>query len=275
VFHYYIGLDLGQSSDYTALALLEEPVWIDESKADWSYYNVFWPERVEAKGWVSPSELGPRYAHNALAVNINYGRPAHPPLYLRHLERFELGTKYDEVIRRVKQLLLREPIRRRLRHTALLVDKTGVGAAVVDHFWAAGVRPLSISIHGGAKVIPEPPEVHGFRVPKRDLVSAVQVLLQNGRLKIAEGLELAPVLKKELLNFKVKIDPRTAHDSYEHWREGGHDDLVLATALAAWYREYMNAEVEACNVRRGGFSVRATKHASFSELSKVPRVERR
>jgi len=267
VFHYYIGLDLSQSSDYTALALLEEPVWLGK-ETDWSYFNVYWPERVEAGGWVSPSQLGPRYAHNALAVNLNYGRPAHPPLYLRHLERYEFGTKYDEIIKRVRALLLREPIRRRLRHTALLVDKTGVGAAVVDHFWAAGVRPLSVSIHGGAKVIPEPPEVHGFRVPKRDLVSAVQVLLQNGRLKVAEGLELAPVLKKELLNFRVKIDPRTAHDSYEHWREGDHDDLVLATALACWYRQYVNAEVEARNVRRGGFSVRGSQHFSPGELAR-------
>jgi hypothetical protein len=36
------------------------------------------------------------------------------------------------------------------------------------------------------------------------------------------------VLVQELLNFRVKIDPLTAHDSYGCWREGGHDDLVLA-----------------------------------------------
>jgi hypothetical protein len=42
-------------------------------------------------------------------------------------------------------------------------------------------------------------------------------------------------LKKELLNFKRKINLNTAHDSYEHWREGDHDDLVLATSLAVWF----------------------------------------
>jgi len=42
----------------------------------------------------------------------------------------------------------------------------------------------------------------------------------------------------------VKIDPRTAHDSYSHWREGDHDDLVLATALACWFREWWNARWE-------------------------------
>jgi hypothetical protein len=35
-------------------------------------------------------------------------------------------------------------------------------------------------------------------------------------------------------HFRRKIDLRTAHDSYEHWREGDHDDLVLAVCLACW-----------------------------------------
>jgi hypothetical protein len=63
------------------------------------------------------------------------------------------------------------------------------------------------------------------------------------------------VLKRELLSFRVKLDPRTAHDSYEHWREQDHDDLVLAVACAAWYREYTNREIEARNRRQGGYRV--------------------
>jgi hypothetical protein len=269
VLHYYVGLDLGQSSDYTALAVLEEPVWVG-SGIDWSEFNVFLPEGVE-EGWVSPAALGPLYANNALAVNYYYGRPPHPPLYLRHLERYELGTRYTEIISRLKRLLLREPIRRRMERTRLLVDRTGVGAAVVDSFWQSGVHPLSITIHGGSSVTPE---VHGFRVPKRDLVAAVQTLLQNERLKVAEGLELAPVLKRELLNFRVKVNPATAHETYEHWREGDHDDLVLATALACWYREYINREVEVRNVRQGGFRV-ATGYASEYARPPMARSRRR
>jgi hypothetical protein len=42
---------------------------------------------------------------------------------------------------------------------------------------------------------------------------------------------------EELLNFKVKIDPKTAHDSYSVWRENPHDDLVFAVALAYWLGE--------------------------------------
>ncbi len=74
-------------------------------------------------------------------------------------------------------------------------------------------------------------------MPKRDLVFTMQVLLQTQQLKVAEGLLDAAVLVEELLNFRVKIDPLTAHDSYGAWREKEHDDLVLAVALACWYGE--------------------------------------
>jgi hypothetical protein len=57
------------------------------------------------------------------------------------------------------------------------------------------------------------------RVPKRDLVSVVQVALQNGRLRIAEKLPNAATLVKELQNFQGKIT-HTGNDSYGAWREG-------------------------------------------------------
>jgi len=63
------------------------------------------------------------------------------------------------------------------------------------------------------------------------------VLFQAGRLKVAAELPAARLLVEELLNFRVKINVKTAHDSYEAWREGVHDDLVLAVALACWYEE--------------------------------------
>jgi hypothetical protein len=116
----------------------------------------------------------------------------------------------------------------------LVVDQTGVGAPVVDLFQQAGLYPIGVLIHGGDKVTHE---CGACRVPKRDLVGTLQVLFQSGRLKISKKLPLASVLQAELLNFKVKIDPRTAHDSYSAWREQDHDDLVQSVALAAWWAE--------------------------------------
>ena len=75
-----------------------------------------------------------------------------------------------------------------------------------------------------------------YRVPKRDLVSNVQVLLQEKRLRIASTLAEAETLAKELAEFEARISPR-GHDTYGaagDWREGANDDLVLALAMACW-----------------------------------------
>jgi hypothetical protein len=135
-----------------------------------------------------------------------------------------------------------EPLRR--MPAVLLVDKTGVGAAVLDSFTHARIGAVAITLHGGSSVARDPQRA-GFRVPKRDLVTVTQVLLQNGRLRVAAELPEAETLKRELLNFRVKIDPKTAHDSYEHWREAEHDDLVLAVSMAAWFRQYWNRHLDA------------------------------
>jgi hypothetical protein len=253
---YYVGLDLGQASDYSALCVIEEAVWCGP-EVDFDGCGAFVPQELEDAGWVSPSLLSPRSAQQVARINFELGRPPQPPLFLRHLERYELGTPYPQVIEHVIRLLTRHPIRAHLEHTRLLVDATGVGRPVVDSFRARGVYPIGITIHGGDTVTGEAPapDVLNFRVPKRDLVAAVQTTLQTRRLLIAERLPLAGVLRKELLNFRVKIDPKTAHDSYSHWREGDHDDLVLATACAAWYREATNVRIEQRNRDQGGYQV--------------------
>jgi hypothetical protein len=88
-----------------------------------------------------------------------------------------------------------------------------------------------ISITGGNQVTQPAP--YQLNVPKRDLITALQVAMQNGEFLIANGLKLGKVLEKEMLNFKVKIS-LSGHDSYEAWREKDHDDLVLSAAMAAW-----------------------------------------
>ena len=168
---YFLGLDLGQSQDYTALIIAEQ-----QGPAGQAVYH------------------------------------------LRHLERCPLGTSYPEVVRLVaRRLHALPPVPRRL-----VVDKTGVGAAVCNMLFQAGLRFVGVNIHGGETVSRAVTrEGEGYRVPKRDLVAVVKVMLQQQRLKIAQSLPLAPTLVQELLTFRVTIDPATAHDSYSAWREGG------------------------------------------------------
>jgi len=148
-------------------------------------------------------------------------------LHVRHLERFR-KTLYPDVAERVAALMDSPELKGK---ADLVIDATGVGPAVTDIFTKRGRTFKAVKIHGGDS---ESREGSIYRVPKRNLVSALQVALQTGTLKIASSLELAEVLRLELLNFRIKINLATGHDSYEHWREGDHDDLVLAAAMAVW-----------------------------------------
>jgi len=186
-------------------------------------------------------DLGQSQDWTALAIVQRHGPAGAVVYHVRHLERPELGTPYPVVVEtvaaRITALRAVDP-----PPTVLLaIDKTGVGAPVVDLIRRAalGVPLLAITITGGTAVVRDGEEVS---VPKRDLVSALQVLLQSGRLKVAESLPLAHALTAELMNFRVKIS-LGGHDSYGAgtdgaWREAGtNDDLCLAVGMAVWAAE--------------------------------------
>lgn len=225
-FSFYAGLDLGQSADYSALTIIEQSIWLDPEQR--------WPDGMS--GWVLPSDLSPAVVSRAL--HDMSPLPDKPPLNVRHLERFPLGTPYPQIVERVRAMVLATRIVS--RGVALCIDKTGVGAPVLDLFHAADIRAAGITITGGDKPHRVP---NGWNVPKRDLVMAAVVVFQNKRLKIAGSLPDAPTLRNELQNFKVTINEK-GHDSYEAWREGEHDDLVLATAMPIWYRDFRNRHLD-------------------------------
>jgi len=222
---YTIGVDLGQANDWTAISVLETQLWFSADMLQ----SVSW--RGVTPGWNSPAGLH-LHALEQVLMKDDSPWPGKPPLHLRHLERWR-GRPYPDIVATVAEMVAREPFA--TCGYALVVDATGVGAPVVDLFRQAGVQVIAVTIHGGDAVN----RVRGgFRVPKRELVASAQATMQTGRLGIAEGLDLWPTLKAELQTFKVKIDPKTAHDSYSHWRENDHDDLVLSLAMATWFRDY-------------------------------------
>jgi len=190
---YTLGLDLGQTRDYTALVILE------------------------------------RHGEGAQAV-----------FHARHLQRYALGTPYPAIVAAVAGMLKRAPLAD--FPPRLAVDETGVGAPVVDLFRQARLNAVLHPIHitGGSTVNRD----RGVEyVPKRDLVSVVQVALQTDKLKIAEALPEAGTLVRELQDFQVKIT-EAANDTYGAWREGAHDDLVLAVALALYVGKKRGEVVE-------------------------------
>jgi hypothetical protein len=124
------------------------------------------------------------------------------------------------------------------RQAWLLADYTGAGWPA-QRLIAQGLQtqvtchysPVILTVNG--TVVPNGRA--GLAIPKADVVGTLQVLLQTRRLKIANQLEDAATLTRELAAYrpKVKLEPTDAIA----WREGAHDDLVLSVGLAAWAGE--------------------------------------
>jgi hypothetical protein len=150
---------------------------------------------------------------------------------VRHLERFPLGAPYTEVFAELAKLFATPP----LTGSVLAVDQTAVGQPVVNLLrrtqLRASVRPITITTGYKSAFVEG-----DWQVPKKELVSTLQVLLQFRRIKVPPTVPQAQILVQELLNFKAKIRTQS-DDTLAEWREGPHDDLVFAVAIAAWIGE--------------------------------------
>lgn len=196
---YTLGLDLGKVNDSTALAIAEE-------------------RRI-------PGGTGTIWAPD-------------PDFAVPWLQRWPLHTPYhtiaEEVAARVFALGLHPNA-----EVALFADATGVGMAVMEILERQrAIRSLRhryapVTIVAGLQTTSGWERWHPWHhVPKRELVGVAQAALQRRKLRVAAGLPEAATLTEELRNFEVRITA-SANAVYSH-REGEHDDLVLATALALW-----------------------------------------
>ena len=248
VYHdFYLGLDLGKAADHSAVSVVEEPVWLD-SDWSWTLDGGVTPGEEPLHGWVSVDRL--RNVHQlaeARRINLTHGRPSGPPLRVRHLKRYELRTPYRDVVGEVAEMLRRPPLAR--TDVALLMDKGNAGTAVSEMFAHVGVRAIPVLIHGGHQTAYDRSD-GTYKVPKRDLVEAAQVALQNRRLEISSALPDARILIQELKDFRGTVS-EAGNDRYEA-REREHDDLVLSLSMAVWFREYRTRNIETTMARRRG-----------------------
>jgi hypothetical protein len=231
---YICAVDLGQVADPTAMCVVER-------REQWTgRQDVI----TNVRAWFDGHKGEPKY-YTAHQVAGFYD--------VVHVERLELGTPYTAIPGRLHTLEQRlrqrwvELMWQETQHAAtlqdapisLVIDMTGVGRPIADLLIEAGIDPWCVTITGGDHVTRV--SERELRVPKRDLVSSVNAAMQARRLKAAESLADWPVLKAELGNFRAKIS-LSGRDSYaagpaESWREGAHDDLVLALALGVWFGE--------------------------------------
>lgn len=206
--NYTIGLDLGQVRDYSALVVAERLKFLEGRSRETSF--------DEDAGY-----------HESEAY------------FIRHIQRFELGTPYPTVVDTVSELIQTSELR---GNTLLVFDRTGVGGAVADLFREAYQRhklgphwPLGVNLTGGFSHRGAARGSYCTTAHKGDVVQRLYLLFDQGRIKAPLGLPGHEDLIKEIRAFRPKQNAQTGNLSYEAERESDHDDLVIALALAVWH----------------------------------------
>jgi hypothetical protein len=205
---FFVGVDLGQKQDFTALCIVERAELMFDVRD-----LVTWECKRETR------------------------------FELRYMERVKLRTPYPAVVERIREVVMAlkranpAPGGRR----TLVVDATGVGAPVVDLLRASKMDcdlVAAVITGGDSSAKTSGAKASGakagdWRVPKRDLIVGLQLMFDLRQLRIARGLPDTEILMKELMGMRVKMSA-AGHESYGSGREGPHDDLVMAVALACW-----------------------------------------
>ncbi len=205
---FFLGVDLGQRQDPTALAAVERVI-----------------------------QRGPE-------VDRATFQPITQVTYrVRGLRRLKLGTPYPEIVAEVASVARTVAAE---GPTTLVVDATGVGAPVVDLLREVldSTIPLIPVIFTGGDTARFDGGV--YRVPKKDLVHGLIVLFEDKRLRLLDDHPETRALVNELSNMRVKISGES-HATYEAWRQNQHDDMVFALALACWRGRWSEPKILGCS----------------------------
>jgi hypothetical protein len=161
---YFLGLDLGQPGDYTALAALEAEEEPDGVRTFGVRHLQRWP-------------LGTSFTLIAADLKALLTRPPRP------------DPPHDA-----------PP----LSGCVLAVDGTGVGPPVLEFFRGARLPADVRGVFVTAGRQESRDDSGYCHVPKQSLMATLQVLLESRRLQICPGIPLAAGLAKELSSFGAK-----------------------------------------------------------------------
>lgn len=191
------GLDLAESEDFTALALLKV---VPRQKPEYQLISL---ERFNARLPGILEKFGPPdEEYWSRVISFLVARIGHPTVRLECC----LAVDATGIGRRVLDMLLRSPA---LRQTGVMI-------------WPFQIRARETKRYQRQDGL--------IQVSRTDLLSGARLLMGQGRLRIAAALPEAATLRQELLI--VRPEERRP-DSDGPARSRAHDDCVLAVALAA------------------------------------------
>jgi hypothetical protein len=159
------------------------------------------------------------------------------PMRMPRAIRLPTGTTLTLQSEQVAEIVL--AARGRGLRCVVVVDITGAGGAVLPDITKA-IRSLAtvvpVVINGANKAVQR--EGTWF-VPKQDLVTTTQLVLEQRRLDIGRFAD-RDLLVNELAEFKMTASDNGRDEYGNDVRQNPHDDLVLATALALWFAAHLN-----------------------------------
>lgn len=170
------------------------------------------------------------------------------------IEKYQ-GMGYEEMAERLAALSNHIRLR---NNSDLVVDGTGVGDAAIELIRKQGLSPVPIIFSGGESYSEKyaafgqvfkgtPSELSRIQtlkeivVPKKDLVAAGSVLLQQKRIRLAPG-RWKEEFEKQLAGFRGRVNEKTRNIKYEALTESVHDDLVVCYLMGAWWLRHRAAK---------------------------------
>jgi hypothetical protein len=209
-----IGLDVGQKVDRTVLVLLEKCQ---------------------------------EYGHDIFIGKNPVGKPYY---IMKYMERFPLDIPtpqqvdrvkltYDQIIKKYNKDL---PDGKSKMKPTLIIDMGNVGRAHFDEYQQTGLNVYGINYLGDGAKSDRSPDRGVYGVSKKDLASALSILLENNRLQIPENIPDRKHIIKELSKFTWK-QTAAGNITVENLKSSDHDDIVCSLMGAAWFGEYGQREM--------------------------------
>ena len=224
-----LGVDLGQAHDYTGITALGFDRYRTEAQRE---NDRRWMEYMAALDDPHMDRHDYQATTNAWEERFEGGEDYSPEPNFEVVLLERRQESYVKIVERVGKIVEAAGGQDRVD---IIIDATGVGAAVADIFWDQGIPVTKAMITSGTRAHWE----HRIQyIPKADLIGKANKLLQQRRVKIASGLKEAQVLQDEIRNYRYQITTNRSQ-TFGPWRASQHDDVLFSLCLALWRADSM------------------------------------